>query len=84
MMTFILAGLGDLNVRKGSRVLSTLDLVTASRISSMTPGMVKMILAWPRSVDTGGSFLIIGPASMMRLWTGLGVVAAISGGIMKG
>ena len=33
--------------------------------------------ACPRSVDTGGSFLIIGPASMTRLCIGLGVLVAI-------
>jgi hypothetical protein len=66
-MTFMLAGLGDLNFKKGSNVLSILDLVTASRISSMTAGIVKRVSAWFRSVDTEGSFLIIDPESSTRL-----------------
>ena len=73
----MLSDFGDLNFRNGSKVISTRDLVTSSRISSITAGMVYSISACPRRVDMGGTFFMIGPASMTRLCIDFGVSVAI-------
>src|ERR1700722_13006102 len=82
VITFILADFGDLRVRNGSKVDSTRARVMASRISSIIAGMVNRVWAWPRSVDIGGSFFMIGPVSIMRLYIGFAVSGAISDAII--
>ncbi len=71
LTNLMLSGRGLLSFRNGSSVVWSRARAASSRISETTEGMVYSSSACASSALTGGSFLIIGPESITRLWTGL-------------